>query len=637
MKRDLAPIVLGLAIGCRQGQVSDDCLTIEGAATPVGIDATFSLTARLVCPELQRGRVRWRQLAGPELREASMADDGYRFTARTPKLGDIGPRPLPWGVIPLSPATRGEVILEVTWTDGRRQVRRETHVAAAARSRGLTNLAVGARVFLGGGGWRFTARPPDSATVLDVHPDFASFEPDARGDFRLADGRGQPLVVRAGRYDETPLDCGRSGCHPTITDSTTSSPMTTVLARGLARIAGSLHPAFGAGYPGCALACHATGEPGLADGGFMHVAATLGVTDVARPWDELPRPLRRLGGVGCLACHGPAALPPPSARAAILRADVCAICHDAPPRYGHVAAWRTTAMARADRDPRTRTGAACARCHTTAGLLDRGTGSLPLAVPRAPLASVGKASLRSPHGVASGVDSGADGAPVTGIACAACHDPHAHGGSGPRPPALLRTPAPPAVLGGITVPVRSAVCVGCHAPGVSDETPAASAAALFYGRGGLDPVTGRPLPGPLPHGRVENACTGCHRVGPQGLERGGGHGFGVSAAGCKACHAQPPPQMDFAERARRLWTTWRARVATDSDAGPVHATGVRPDLRSPLGRAAWDILLVLEDRGAGAHNAPYARALLAAAEQTLTGMRGRAAGAPAAPPGGGTP
>ena len=30
----------------------------------------------------------------------------------------------------------------------------------------------------------------------------------------------------------------------------------------------------------------------------------------------------------------------PEARWSILRADVCAYCHDAPPRYGHVEGWR---------------------------------------------------------------------------------------------------------------------------------------------------------------------------------------------------------------------------------------------------------------------------------------------------------
>ena len=38
---------------------------------------------------------------------------------------------------------------------------------------------------------------------------------------------------------------------------------------------------------------------------------------------------------------------------------------------------------------------------------------------------------------------------------------------------------------------------------------------------------------------------------------------------------------------------------------------------TPIGRAAFDVLLVLEDPAAAAHNAPYARRLLAAAERAV--------------------
>ena len=94
--------------------------------------------------------------------------------------------------------------------------------------------------------------------------------------------------------------------------------------------------------PECAVACHTTGEPGTNDGGFSHVFESSVSPRFRTISAELPRALRRLGGVGCLACHGPARVPPDSARWAVLRSDVCATCHDAPPRYGHVAAFATT-------------------------------------------------------------------------------------------------------------------------------------------------------------------------------------------------------------------------------------------------------------------------------------------------------
>jgi hypothetical protein len=57
---------------------------------------------------------------------------------------------------------------------------------------------------------------------------------------------------------------------------------------------------------------------------------------------------------------------------------------------------------------------------------------------------------------------------------------------------------------------------------------------------------------------------------------------------------------------------------------PSHAREVpEVSLRTARERAAWNALLVFEDRGAAAHNQPYARALLDAAERAL-GAKGEA-------------
>lgn len=621
MNRAVAKLLVGVAVGvvsgCRRPPAPSQepataCLQIDAPAAPVGFDAPFSIAARVTCPGRGRGRIAWRQVAGVSLRALAIADDGFSLTGRTATLAEARPGPLPWGVIPLSPRTRGEVTLEALWNDGLgHELRREIPIAAAPRARGLPNTAVGTRLYLGGEGWHLISGPPGSAATLDLAPRPASLVPDVTGDYRLADARGRELVLRAARYDETPLDCGRSGCHAAITDAAAGSPMTTVLARGLGPVAGSSGPAFGPGYPGCALACHATGEPGLSDGGYTHVANEMGVAaDHAVRWEELPRPLRRLGGVGCLACHGPAALPPEAERARVLRADVCAVCHDAPPRYGHVVAWQETGMAHADRDPRTRSDRACARCHTTSGFL----------------ASIGaRADRRS-------LD---DGDPI-GITCAACHAVHARETSGP-PSALLRAPAAPSLLAAITgdprssVDTRSSVCLPCHTPNPEAPLPSASAAALWLGRGGLDPASGQPLIGAAVHARAVGGCVACHRAGPEGLARGAGHGFAAPPTACTPCHAQPLPPSDLPARARRLWETWRqvagaspveSAPARASDprgdrSAPAHAGELRLDRGTPLGRAGWDLLLVIEDPGAAAHNAPYARALLAAAEPAI--------------------
>ena len=126
-------------------------------------------------------------------------------------------------------------------------------------------------IYLGGEGWRLTARPAGSHAVPGAPAGgLTSFVPDVSGDWRLADAAGRTLALRAARYDETPLDCGRAGCHAAIPGAAATSPMTGVLARLM-----SANPRP-RGYPSCALACHATGEPDAFDGGFAHVAAELG-------------------------------------------------------------------------------------------------------------------------------------------------------------------------------------------------------------------------------------------------------------------------------------------------------------------------------------------------------------------------
>ena len=558
------------------------CLRLDGPQAPVGFDATFSVTAKLDCPGLGGGRVVWSQIEGPTLRDFAPAPDGFDLTARMPPLASAIGSPPPWGVVPVSPRTRGEVVLRATWSDERgHTVTSDVRVAAAGRSRGLPNTPVGVRVYLGGQGWRITAHPEDSRASLITAGGIASLLPDVTGDWRLADGDGRTLALRTGRYDETPLDCGRAGCHAAIANAVAASPMTTVLARLMDQ-----RPA--ADYPRCAIACHATGEPGAPDGGFAHVVSELGAAgDLTRRWDALPRDLHRLGGVGCLACHGPGAVPELSARWAVLRADVCATCHDAPPRYGHVVAWRQTAMARADQDPRTRQDPTCARCHTTSGFLAA------VATPER-----GPVDRRPP-----------DDAGTVGITCSACHAVHDPRQASPTA-RLLRATAAPALV----ADAPNSVCLPCHTPDRGEKIPSASTAALLFGRGGLDPVTGTAIKGAAPHSAVPGGCVGCHRGGPENVERGAGHAFRAPPSTCTPCHPQGLPMNDIRARAEQLWHSLRGGEYR----APAHAAqAIAADRTTPRGRAIWNLLLVLEDRAADTHNAPYARSLLDAAAAVL--------------------
>jgi hypothetical protein len=275
-------------------------------------------------------------------------------------------------------------------------------------------------------------------------------------------------------------------------------------------------------------------------------------------------------------------LPEAGARSAILRTDVCAYCHDAPPRYGHVAAWRSSALARSDRSPDTRAHAACARCHTTWGFLDAVKGE--------------RKGIRMPP---------ADSAP-TGIACSACHAVHDERAV---TPGLLRR----VELGRDYVDLpesaveRSSACIYCHTP---SESGGPSSSAIWAGRGAFDPITSEPLLGPAPHAAI--GCVGCHRAGPETLQLGQSHGFRADRRQCATCHAERPVP-ELRARAERLL----AKAGQAPGSGPpAHA---EPRVATtPRERALALVQFVLEDRGAAVHNPDYAQALLDRAEQVLS-------------------
>lgn len=533
----------------------------------LGYDTPFRVELGVGCDEARTGEIAWRQTEGAPVRDLAPADSGLAITGRTAPPPQ-GPRP--WGLLPVSPATRGAAVLEATLSrPGRADLVVRVSIAAAARQGGIPSVEIGHRLLLSGQGWELRQRPPQGASRLEPAGALTALVPDHPGQYRLADGAGRELLLRAGRHDETPLDCGRPECHPVETRRAASSPMTTVLSRGVEGALGASHSLR------CAARCHAPGEPGLDDGGFFHVAEEHGVPigdRVVGGWAALPRGVRRVGGVGCTACHGPGAIPEPSARWAILRADVCAVCHDAPPRYPAVAEWRASAMARSDADA-ARRAEGCADCHTTAGFLAR-TGARPA-----------REHGRVPDEVGG-----------IGISCAACHAAHA----GRVGPAQLRLLAPPASLGDAATDLAdgpSSVCLSCHAP--LDAAPAATAAALLLAVG----PEGAVADAPTPHAEVRDGCVGCH------MPDEGGHEFGVDHAACAECHAgqAPPPDATIRERALARW-----RELGGDPAAPPHASLSAED-DTEAGRARHAVRMVLEDPAAAVHNAAFARALLESA------------------------
>jgi hypothetical protein len=555
---------------------------LGGDRAQIGFDTAFEVDVAAGCAEAERGEIVWRQLEGPRLLDLRVDARGFRLRARTRTLAELHPDPLRWGVVPMSPRTQGRYVLEATWLGPGADARRTIVITSIARATGVPSIAVGQRVLLGGAGWHVQRAPSRGQAEVSFEGGAAAFAPDVAGHWQLEDASGRGLQVSASRHDRMALDCARAECHPSEVEAATTSPMTHALERFL----GEGPPAVDTS---CMLDCHVAGERGLDDGGFLDLARTLPYR-VARPsWRELPRALRRVGGVTCTGCHGPATIPEPDARWSVLSADVCATCHDSPPSYVHVEQWRASRMARSDERPAVRGDPACSRCHTTAGFL-------------------------SAIGVRKSTDAAGPDASL-GVACAACHAPHgAHAGE-----ALVRAvpiPKEPGAEPWVASHPTSGVCVACHEPGPSETMPAASGAVLLLGRAAMP--DGSVVSGRAPHDAVDGGCVGCH-----GGARPTDHSFRVDARRCSPCHPTEPHEaldangLTIQARARALWGQL---TADPLPAGTLHASAARLPT-GPSRRALYAIALVLEDPAAGVHNAAFARLLLDDAERAAHAAR----------------
>jgi hypothetical protein len=546
----------------------------------VGLGQRFTIVAQPNCREAEAARVSLTHSGGAELTQWSVSTDGRSgsgvTTAQLPLRSDS------FGIVPVSAAEQRRLRAELTLRVelGGAYSERVLGVSAVARSSGLPNVGLSHPLLLSGKGWQLEQKPDESRAELRAVSGVFELRPDLPGRYRLRDEAGRALSVHSGRFDQMPLDCGRSDCHAAIAKSAATSPMTQALASDL----GGCHSLE---RPECATACHTTGEPGTDDGGFTHVASLMGLPALPSEYEALPTALQRLGGVGCMACHGAAAIPEPSARWAVLRSDVCAVCHDAPPRYGHVQALQTSRMAHADRDPSTR-APGCARCHTSWGAVGRS----------APPEEIGG----------------------FGLSCSTCHAVHQPRSAQQKTehgllrelPAPSTLPSPPVSFLGV-----SRVCVSCHSPSSQSSPPEASAAALVAGQGGLEPATGEPLNLPSPHAAGPKGCLSCHDSGPAELLLGKSHAFRAGPSACKRCHDEPQTRdPSIAARAESLL----AKLDPKRPPARAHHAQPRPAQQDPRReRAIYDVLLVLEDPAADVHHPRYARALLDAAESIASG------------------
>lgn len=577
-------------------------IELGGDRFALGYDAPFAIIARHNCPEHGRGEIVWRQLDGPSV-ALEARDAGFALHGRMPSFAHMHEESVPngKGIVPVSPRTQGRVVLSASWQGPKLAPTSHTLTfTAASRATGLSSVSVSQPLLLAGAGWQVQTRPPGAHAVVATASDgsgLSVFKADAPGRWTLAQPGGTPLTLHSLTHDETPYDCGRSECHAEIATLTEQSPMSRSLSRHLQESGGS---AAGS----CMLECHVVGEQGLHDGGFQAVSAQLDFTWTEQTrWSDLPQSLRRLGGVRCTACHGPGAIPPPESRDAVLQADVCASCHDAPPRYGHVQSWRQSRMARSDRDRATRQRS-CARCHTTAGFL----------------ASIGARRLTQEPSTSGPV----------GIACAACHAPH----SARRGPRLVRQTSgqqywPFTTQGATPEEPRVELCLSCHAPNTNEPAAAVSgtlwASAVRIPRADADGW--EELSAAVAHDQVPGGCVGCHggaALEPEGRARVE-HSFRADGRVCNLCHLPGvlasgfPAAAALTRRAVRLSDELSKRCDA-VDLTQAHPTQIelsgceQPALR----RALYEVSLVLEDPAAWFHNAARSRVLLDDAERQLS-------------------
>jgi len=593
---DTCPVTVdltNLTHGETRREVARRWIDVGPPRTDLGPGGKVRIEVRPGCSEAANGSITWSALEG-KLRDMRTERRGFVLSGSLPTLPELFQLPLPHALVPVSPRHQGRVVLEARFTRGALSQVAKLELRALSRSRGLPNIPSSANVLLGGTGWQLL-EPERDPGALQSHDGYSLLRPTHAGRWLLRSPEGTELSLRSAAYDQVPLDCTRAACHENLRGHA-AGKMSDVLVRGLG---GQL----GADYaPECALGCHTLGEPGVPDGGFQHVADMLGVdvNQVGR-YAELPTALQRLSNVGCLSCHGPGAIPEPSARSSILQSDVCAYCHDAPPRYGHVAAWQASEMSRAARHLPDPTRKDCARCHTTWGFLE---GEAAAETP---------ARSAPPAGTAHGLD------------CVTCHDVHQREAR----PALLRWPTLPASASHLDAGqfTTSRPCLTCHAPrpalGAERQAwPEASAAAIWLGRGGFARTAG-PLTGPAPHATAPEGCLSCHVGSASGFERGENHGFQANPAACQRCHERPPPAPNYALEARALLGRLGERVpalrqlTTQAEGTAPHRDAGQLDVSTAVGRAAYNLLLLLEDPAHGIHNPDYAKLLLDHSEGML--------------------
>ncbi len=519
-------------------------LVISGQRDQLGFDRRVTLRAEVRADGAWE--LSWKQLWGPAPR--GLRVQGGVLELVTPPAPPAPP-PGRGPIVALGAAAAGRLAFRVEAVSaGGQRLERFVEIFPAYPSGGWPRVALGVDLFLrelGGERWSVRAGPgqvaPSGLAGLSrlraSGVEWLTLRSGGAAPHTSGGGAELPrppaveLKVRAGVWlGDT--DCGRFDCHPREARGWARTAHATIFTRGLS---GELPRSSGRYGEEC-IACHTVGyQPSARNDGFDDRAHRERWSFPARPspraWRDLPRELRDRANVQCESCHGPGWF------YVAYGDEVCAQCHDHPPRYQKVAQARLNRMSVAERAVAGQpAGTVCAGCH------------------------VGREVLRSLRGHASTsrVDLELEREP-RGVTCPVCHDPHATDCR-----RQLRLCGDVEIPGATFDAGQGALCVACHSGEVNvvqgpllrpflpgrprrgsghaqsgplverepDAAPHAPQFQLLTGRGGrfLRLPTERAQRPTYPHMGVPDSCVGCHLDESTRRAPAGGHTFKLLAA-----------------------------------------------------------------------------------------------------------
>ena len=383
--------------------------------------------------------------------------------------------------------------------------------------------------------------------------------------------------------------------------------------------------------------CHVVGydsAPAAVNGGFDDVATDTGWTFpetlTTNNWDDMPAELQNVSNIQCENCHGPAdehiqSLGDIDKIAISLSAGNCGQCHDALTHHYKVEEWENTMHATGYVF---RASGSCAPCHSTKGFID-----------------ANDPGMNELDEIIATKGTGAEG-----IACAACHDPHAPGAGAHQ----LRVIESVTLGNGevITQGGDGLICMACHHDRYDAELMNSSRGPhhgtqtdLLFGKNAIE--YGQDMPSSKHWDVVENTCTQCHMQDAHGTvpeyaeHKVGGHSFGLAyddgtnapvylTATCVSCHGEIEDfnfggeDYDLDGIVEGVQQEVADMMADLAMLLPPFGETTVDDYRDmpsddKLKKAAWNYYMILDDGSHGVHNPKYISALLRSSIADLKG------------------